>query len=130
MWPNKVYIRWVNMNATTTARFLFAAALAFSGALTLPAQPAPLAAGQTGFSFSSTATASGEAKLKVGDTSYEHVLIDQSLGLGDQRQLTLVFGVAYNSFSKDFKLIPIIGGVWRPSEQCSVALGFPKAGVT
>jgi hypothetical protein len=46
------------------------------------------------------------------------------------RQLTLVFGLAYNSLSQDLKLMPIFGCDWRPTEAWSFALGFPKTGVT
>jgi len=46
------------------------------------------------------------------------------------RQLTFMAGLAYNSLSQDFKLLPVFGCDWRPTEQWSVAFGFPKTGVT
>ena len=45
-------------------------------------------------------------------------------------QLTLVFGLAYNSLSQDLKLLPVFGCDWRPTEQWSFAFGFPKTGAT
>jgi hypothetical protein len=45
-------------------------------------------------------------------------------------QLTLVFGLAYNSLSPDLKLVPILGCDWRPTEKWSFAFGFPKSGAT
>jgi len=46
------------------------------------------------------------------------------------RQLTFMFGLAYNSLSQDLKLVPVFGCDWRPTEKWSFALGFPKTGVT
>ena len=46
------------------------------------------------------------------------------------RQFTFMFGIAYNSLSHDLKIIPVIGCDWRPTEKWSVAIGFPKTGVT
>jgi len=46
------------------------------------------------------------------------------------RELTLVFGVVYNSLSENFKVIPIFGLNWRPADKWSVNLGLPKTGVT
>ena len=46
------------------------------------------------------------------------------------RQLTLMFGLAYNSLSQDLKFVPILGCDWRPNEKWSFAFGFPKIGAT
>jgi hypothetical protein len=41
-----------------------------------------------------------------------------------------MFGVAYNSLAQDLKIVPVLGCDWRPTEKWSVAIGFPKTGVT
>jgi len=46
------------------------------------------------------------------------------------RQFTFMFGVAYNSLAEDLKVVPVLGCDWRPAEKWSVAIGFPKTGVT
>jgi len=46
------------------------------------------------------------------------------------RQLTLAFGVAHNSLSEDFKFLPVFGLDWRPDPKWSVAVGFPRIGVS
>lgn len=46
------------------------------------------------------------------------------------RQFTFVFGLAFNSATSDLRLVPILGCDWRPSEKWSVAIGFPRTGVT
>ena len=46
------------------------------------------------------------------------------------RQLTFMFGAAYNSLSQDLKIVPVFGCDWRPTEKWSVAIGFPRTGVT
>jgi hypothetical protein len=46
------------------------------------------------------------------------------------RQLTFMFGIAYNSLAEDLKVVPVFGLDWRPAEKWSVAIGFPKTGVT
>jgi len=202
----------------TTAKTFLTAALALSFCLALRAQPMqPLAPGQIGLSFSGTATASGDGKLKDGHTTYDDIGIynyswslNQRIGLGQGRNLTVgvdydltnidveesariplpdrlqslgtsvryfrpldgkwmlsgsvgagsqvtdsgllsdgwgvraaligihnrsprltfMYGVAYNSLSQDFKFIPVFGCDWRPTGKWSIAIGFPKTGVT
>ena len=46
------------------------------------------------------------------------------------KELTFMFGAAYNSLSQDLKLLPVFGCDWRPTEQWSFAFGFPKTGAT
>lgn len=44
--------------------------------------------------------------------------------------LTYIFGLAYGSNMQDLRVLPIFGLNWRPAPQWSVAVGFPKTGVT
>jgi hypothetical protein len=206
------------MAAMTTVKIFLTVVLALPFCLALQAQPMqPLAPGQIGLSFSSTATATGDGKLKDDSTTYKDIGIynyssslNQRIGLGqgrnltigvdydvtdierkddakfplpgtlqslgasakyfqpvDQqwmmsasigassqvtntgllsdgwgmrtsvvgiynrsRQLTLLFGLAYNSLSQDLKFVPILGCDWRPNEKWSFAFGFPKTGAT
>ncbi|MBK9991362.1 MAG: hypothetical protein IPP19_11665 [Verrucomicrobia bacterium] len=46
------------------------------------------------------------------------------------RQFTFLFGLAHNSLSQDLIIVPVIGCDWRPTEKWSVAIGFPRMGVT
>jgi hypothetical protein len=46
------------------------------------------------------------------------------------RQTSFMFGLAYNSLSQDLKVVPVLGFDWRPTEQWSVSIGFPRTGVT
>lgn len=43
---------------------------------------------------------------------------------------TFAFGLAYDSLSHDWKMVPVFGLEWKPSENWSVAVGFPKTAVT
>jgi len=203
---------------TTAKKTLTAATLALTLSLALHAQPwQPLAPGQIGLSFTSTATVSGLGNLKQDNVTYSDVgianrswALNQRIGLGEYRHLTIgldyeqtdidednfapvplpdrlqslgvsvkyfqpidqqwmvsasigagsqvaksgllsdgwggrasvvaiynrskeltfMFGVAYNSLSQDLKLVPVFGCDWRPSEKWSFAFGFPKTGAT
>lgn len=44
--------------------------------------------------------------------------------------LTYIFGLAYTSNLEDLRLLPFFGLNWRPAPKWSVAVGFPKTGVT
>jgi len=44
--------------------------------------------------------------------------------------LALTFGLAYDSLSHDWKLIPLLGLEWKPADKWSVAIGFPKTAVS
>ncbi len=46
------------------------------------------------------------------------------------RQLTFVFGLAFNSTAEDLRIMPIVGCDWRPTDKWSIAIGFPRTGVT
>jgi Domain of unknown function (DUF6268) len=46
------------------------------------------------------------------------------------RQFTFLFGLAHNSLSQDLIIVPVIGCDWRPTDKWSVAIGFPRMGVT
>lgn len=45
-------------------------------------------------------------------------------------ELTMMFGLAYNSLMSDLRVLPVFGLVWRPAPQWSVSAGFPKTAVT
>jgi hypothetical protein len=45
-------------------------------------------------------------------------------------EFTYIFGAAYNSNVNDLRIVPVLGLNWRPTEQWSVAFGFPRTGVT
>jgi len=54
-----------------------------------------------------------------------------AIGIYNRSQhFTFMAGLAYNSLSQDFKLVPVVGCDWRPTEKWSFAFGFPKTGVT
>jgi hypothetical protein len=45
--------------------------------------------------------------------------------------LTWSFGAVYRSLAdSDYRVLPVLGFDWRPSPEWSVALGFPRSGVT
>ena len=44
--------------------------------------------------------------------------------------LTFAAGLAYDSLSADWKIMPIFGFEWRPADKWSVAIGFPKTAVS
>ncbi len=54
-----------------------------------------------------------------------------SMGIYNKsRQFTFLFGLAFNSTSEDLRIVPILGCDWRPAEKWSIAIGFPRTGVT
>jgi hypothetical protein len=211
-------LQYVHINAVKISKTFFATILIVLVCCAVHAQPLqPLAPGQSGLSFSSTATGSGKASLQDGRTTYDDIrvtnfslathqrvaignrrtlafgldydvtdidspnpaplplpdrlqsvgtslryfqpfdqqwMLSASVGAGSyvadsrllsegwgarasivgiynrSRELTFMFGVAYNSLSSDLRILPVFGLDWRPTEKWSLAIGFPRTGVT
>jgi hypothetical protein len=81
---------------------------------------------------------SWSARASVGSYVAESGLLSDGWGASasfvgiynQSKATTWMFGLAYNSLLKDLRVLPVVGLIWRPAQQWSVTVGFPKTAVT